>query len=567
VDSFGRIDVLFNNAGFNKPLPFLEVDEANFNSIMHVNAWGVMLGIQEGAKQMIAQGGGGKIINTASIAGRQGYAEFVPYCCSKSAVISLTQAGAREFAKHKITVNAFAPGVVVTPLWDGLEQDMIDKSVHQEEGRVHRELLGQHPARLLEARPPRGDRSLPGVARLQLYHRTGHHGTAAWCWSDRRRRRVVERRRPVVLKAALDAIDCLVIGAGVVGLAAARALARAGRDVIVVEAESAIGTGVSSRSSEVLHAGIYYPTGLTKTRLCVEGKAMLYEFCREYGVPHKRCGKLIVTADEAETAKLAALEAQAKANGVADLVWLTGQEARALEPALKAERALLSPSSGIVDSHALMAALRGDAEAHGAMVALETPVVSGWTTRRGVAIETGGAEPMRLEAKLIVNAAGLGAQAVARTIEGMPADKIPPLHLAKGNYFSLSGRSPFGRLVYPMPAPGGLGVHLTLDLGGQARFGPDVEWIETIGYDVDPRRAQSFYAAIRTYWPDLPDGALQPAYAGVRPKIARPGGSSTDFLIQTERDHGVRGLINLFGIESPGLTASLAIAEEIAKRL
>jgi L-2-hydroxyglutarate oxidase LhgO len=358
-----------------------------------------------------------------------------------------------------------------------------------------------------------------------------------------------------------------VIGAGVVGLAVARALARAGQDVIVVEAESAIGTGVSSRSSEVIHAGIYYPTSLTKTRLCVEGKAMLYEFCLEYGVPHKRCGKLIVAADEAEATKLAALEAQAKANGVDDLIWLTAPEARALEPALKAEHALLSPSSGIVDSHALMVALRGDAEAHGAMVALETPVVFGRATRGGVAIETGGAEPMRLEAKLIVNAAGLGAQEVARRIEGMPADEIPPLHLAKGNYFSLSGRSPFGRLVYPMPTAGGLGVHLTLDLGGQARFGPDVEWVETIDYDVDPRRADSFYAAIRTYWPDLPSGALQPAYAGVRPKIARPGGSATDFLIQTETDHGVHGLINLFGIESPGITACLAIANEIAKRL
>ena len=365
----------------------------------------------------------------------------------------------------------------------------------------------------------------------------------------------------------MDSIDCLVIGAGVVGLAVARALARAGREVVVAEAESAIGTGTSSRNSEVIHAGIYYPTGLVKTRLCVEGNAMLYAFCRDYNVPHRRCGKLIVAADESEVAKLAALEAQAKANGVDDLVWLTGDEARALEPALEAERALLSPSTGIVDSHALMLALRGDAETHGAMVAFETPVVRGRAVDRGVAIEIGGAEPMRLEAALVVNAAGLGAQAIAGAIEGMPAGKIPPLHLAKGNYFSLSVRSPFSRLIYPMPAPGGLGVHLTLDLAGQARFGPDVEWVETIGYDVDPRRAEAFYAAIRTYWPDLPDGALHPAYAGIRPKIARPGGSSTDFLIQTEDEHGVHGLINLFGIESPGLTACLAIAEEIAERL
>ncbi len=362
----------------------------------------------------------------------------------------------------------------------------------------------------------------------------------------------------------VDTIDCLVIGAGVVGLAVARALARAGREVIVAEAEGAIGTGTSSRNSEVIHAGIYYPTGLVKTRLCVEGKAMLYAFCRDFGVPHRRCGKLIVAATDAETEKLKALEAQGKANDVDDLVWLTGEEARALEPALVAVRALLSPSTGIVDSHALMLALRGDAEAHGAMVALETPVVSGRAEPGGVAIETGGAEPMRLAAAIVINAAGLGAQAVARAIDGMPAERIPPLHLAKGNYFSLSFRSPFTRLIYPMPAAGGLGVHLTLDLAGQARFGPDVEWVETIGYDVDPKRAESFYAAIRTYWPDLPDGALAPAYAGIRPKIARPGGSSTDFLIQTEADHGVRGLVNLFGFESPGLTACLAVAERIA---
>ena len=255
----------------------------------------------------------------------------------------------------------------------------------------------------------------------------------------------------------MDAVECLVIGAGVVGLAVARALARARREVVVVEAEDAIGTGVSSRNSEVIHAGIYYPTGLAKTRLCVEGKAMLYRFCREYGVPHRRSGKLIVAADESEIAKLAALEAQAKANGVDDLLCLSGAEARALEPALRANRALLSPSTGIVDSHALMLALKGDAEAHGAMIALATPVVSGTAHGDGVTIETGGAEPMRFTATLVVNAAGLDAQAVARAIDGLPADKVPPLFLAKGNYFSLTVRSPFSRLVYPMPAtPGGL---------------------------------------------------------------------------------------------------------------
>jgi len=365
----------------------------------------------------------------------------------------------------------------------------------------------------------------------------------------------------------MESVECLVVGAGVVGLAVARALARAGREVIVIESESTIGAGVSSRNSEVIHAGIYYPTGLDKTRLCVEGKAMLYAFCQEFNVPHKRCGKLLVAVNAEEVDKLAALKAQAEANGVTDLTWLSGKEARALEPALVADRALLSPSTGIIDSHAFMAALEGDAEAHGAMVAFETPVISGSVAERGLVIETGGPAPMRLAAAHVVNAAGLGAQALARSIVGMPPDKSPPLHLAKGNYFSLVGRSPFSRLIYPMPTPGGLGVHLTLDLGGQAKFGPDVEWIDAINYDVDPGRAASFYAAIRTYWPDLKDGALQPGYAGIRPKIARPGGSTTDFLIQTEKDHGVPGLTNLFGIESPGLTASLAIADWLANRV
>jgi L-2-hydroxyglutarate oxidase LhgO len=359
----------------------------------------------------------------------------------------------------------------------------------------------------------------------------------------------------------MESVECLVVGAGVIGLAVARALAQAGREVIVVERESGIGAGVSSRSSEVIHAGIYYPPGLDKTRLCVDGKAMLYAFCREFGVPHKRCGKLLVAANAGEVDKLAALKAQAEANGVTDLIWLSGKEARALEPALVADRALLSPSTGVVDSHAFMLALRGDAEAHGAMIAFGTPVLAGRATERGLVIETGGPAPTQIAAGMVVNAAGLGAQALARSIAGIPAAKIPPLYLAKGNYFSLSGRSPFSRLIYPMPTPGGLGVHLTLDLAGQAKFGPDVEWVDAIDYDVDSRRAASFYAAIRTYWPDLPDGALEPGYAGIRPKIARPGGSATDFLLQTESDHGVTGLINLFGIESPGLTASLAIAD------
>jgi L-2-hydroxyglutarate oxidase LhgO len=362
----------------------------------------------------------------------------------------------------------------------------------------------------------------------------------------------------------METVDCVVVGAGVIGLAIARAFARAGRETIVIDAAEAIGTGTSSRNSEVIHAGIYYPTGLMKPRLCVDGKAKLYAFCRDYDVAHRRCGKLIVAATEAESAKLAALKAQGEANGVMDLRWLTGAEVRALEPELVAERALLSPSTGIVDSHGFMLALRGDAEAHGAMIALETPAVAGHVEPDGIVIETGGAVPMALRARLLINAAGLGAQALARAIDGMSVEAVPPLYLAKGNYFSLSGRTPFSRLIYPMPAEGGLGVHLTLDLAGQARFGPDVEWVDTIDYSVDPRRAESFYAAIRIYWPGLPDGALQPAYSGIRPKIERPGGPRTDFLIQTEAAHGVKGLVNLFGIESPGLTASLAIADSIA---
>ena len=363
----------------------------------------------------------------------------------------------------------------------------------------------------------------------------------------------------------MESVDCLVVGAGVVGLAAAQALARAGREVIVVESQDCIGSGISSRNSEVIHAGLYYPSNLNKARCCVRGKAMLYEFCQEYHVPHRRCSKLLVAVSEAEVDKLSAIKAQADASGVTDLVWLSGAEARALEPALAVHRALLSPSTGIIDSHALMHALRGDAELHGAMVALETPVLSGRMDGGGLIVETGGASPTEIAAKVVINAAGLGSHALARSIVGMPSDKIPPLYLAKGNYFALANRSPFSRLIYPIPTSGGLGVHLTLDLTGQARFGPDVEWVDKVDYGVDPDRADAFYAAIRTYWPDLPDGSLQPSFCGIRPKIARPGGSETDFLVQSEKDHGVSGLINLFGIESPGLTACLAIAEWITK--
>jgi L-2-hydroxyglutarate oxidase LhgO len=361
----------------------------------------------------------------------------------------------------------------------------------------------------------------------------------------------------------MDSVDCLVIGAGVIGLAIARALARSGREVVVIESERGIGSGVSSRNSEVIHGGLYYPTGLAKTRLCVEGKTKLYAFCAEYGVPHRRCGKILVATSEGEIGTLAAIKEQAEANGVHDLAWLSRDEAHALEPALRVTKALLSPSTGIIDSHAFMLALLGDAERHGAMLALETPAVAGRATARGLIIETGGRNPTSVAANVVVNSAGLGAQAVARSIAGMPHDKIPPLHLAKGNYFALATASPFSHLIYPIPTPGGLGVHLTLDIGGRARFGPDVEWIETLDYAVDPKRGRAFYAAIRSYWSDLPEGALQPDYCGIRPKIERPGGSNTDFLIQDESDHDVVGLVNLFGIESPGLTSSLAIADQV----
>jgi L-2-hydroxyglutarate oxidase LhgO len=362
----------------------------------------------------------------------------------------------------------------------------------------------------------------------------------------------------------MDSVEYLVIGAGVVGLAIARALTRSGREVVVLERERVIGSGVSSRNSEVIHAGVYYPSGLEKTRLCVEGKAMLYSFCREYGVPHRRCGKLLVATSESEIGKLAAIKVQAEANGVADLAWLAREDALALEPALAVTKALLSPSTGIIDSHAFMLALQGDAERRGAMLALETPAVSGRSAARGLIIETGGRNPTQIAANVVINSAGLGAQALARSIAEMPREKIPPLHLAKGNYFILAAPSPFSHLIYPVPAPGGLGIHLTLDISGRARFGPDVEWIEAIDYAVDPRRGDAFYAAVRSYWPGLPDGSLQPDYSGIRPKIERPGGSSADFLLQGPKDHGVAGLVNLFGIESPGLTASLAIADRVA---
>lgn len=368
----------------------------------------------------------------------------------------------------------------------------------------------------------------------------------------------------------MEEVESVVVGAGAVGLAVARALALAGQEVLILEAAATIGEGTSSRNSEVIHAGLYYPTGSLKALACVAGRERLYRFCGERGVPHARLGKLIVATDEAELATLGAIRAKAQANGVGDLLFLSGPEVRRLEPELAAVGALLSPSTGILDSHAYMLALLGEAEAEGALLACRTPVLGGRVAESGIELDCGGEAPMRLRCRRLVNAAGLGAWELARGLEGLPAASLPPMVLAKGSYFLLRGRQPFRHLVYPVPVDGGLGVHLTLDLAGQARFGPDVEWLpkgSTPDYRVDAGRAASFYPAIRRYWPALPEGALLPGYAGVRPKLTGPGQAAGDFLLQGPEAHGVPGLVQLFGIESPGLTASLALADYVAAAL
>ena len=361
-----------------------------------------------------------------------------------------------------------------------------------------------------------------------------------------------------------EQVDCIVIGAGVVGLAVARALALAGREVIVLEAAHMIGTETSSRNSEVIHAGIYYAKDSLKAQLCVAGKHMLYDYCKARDLPHRRCGKLIVATSDAQIDTLSALEQKARINGVDDLQWLTPQEVREREPAVVCTAALLSPSSGIIDSHALMLSYQGDAERAGAMIAFLSPVIGGEVRDNGILLHVGGDEPMDLLATSVVNSAGLHAGRVAAGIRGLPPETIPRHYYAKGNYYTLGMRSPFNSLIYPVPEAAGLGVHVTIDLGGQARFGPDVEWIEEINYDVDPARAEVFYDAVRRYWPGLPDGAIQPGYAGIRPKLQAPGEAPADFVIQDPLEHGVAGLVNLYGIESPGLTAALAIAERAA---
>jgi L-2-hydroxyglutarate oxidase LhgO len=361
----------------------------------------------------------------------------------------------------------------------------------------------------------------------------------------------------------MDKVDVVVIGAGVVGLAVARELARQGRETLILEAASHFGTEVSSRNSGVIHAGIYYPQGSLKARLCVRGRELMYEFCQRHDIPHLRCGKLIVASSEAQRAALEKLQAAASANGV-ELTWLGRLEAQLLEPEVSCVAALHSAATGIIDVHAYMLALLAQAEDHGATLLCRTRVTRMVLAHEEVLIAVDGGEP-GLRARTVINCAGLHAPETARLIEGFPAERIPSGYLAKGSYFTLAGRSPFRQLLYPIPEPGGLGVHLTLDLAGRARFGPDVEWVERCEYGVDPRRAERFYAAIRAYWPRLQDNALLPGYAGIRPKISGPGEPAADFRIDGPATHAISPVIHLFGIESPGLTASLAIAEEVAR--
>ena len=376
-----------------------------------------------------------------------------------------------------------------------------------------------------------------------------------------------------------ETIDCAVVGAGVVGLAIARALALSGRDVIILESADAIGTGTSSRNSEVIHAGIYYPNNSLKALMCVRGRKLLYEYCQSHGVEHRRTGKLLVATTDDQLESLDKLRVSAAANGVDDLEAVDGASLKKMEPELRAVGAYLSPSTGIIDSHGLMLSYQGDAEDAGAMIAFNSPVIKGQIENNAITLSIGGAEPVALSCQTVINSAGLFAQHIAASLDGMPREDVPPCHFAKGNYFTLSGRAPFSRPIYPIPEAAGLGIHLTLDLGGQAKFGPDVEWINdkpwledanhiaNIDYTVDPLRNPRFYEAIRTYWPGLPDDALLPGYAGMRPKIQAPDEAAKDYMIQGPNDHGVNGLVNLYGIESPGLTSSLAIAEEVLRKL
>lgn len=368
----------------------------------------------------------------------------------------------------------------------------------------------------------------------------------------------------------MDQVDCVVIGAGVIGLAVAREMALQGRETILLERESAFGTISSARNSEVIHAGIYYPRDSLKAKLCVEGNRLLYEYCRSHQVATQPYGKLIVAADDTQINDLQAILYKAQNNGVPEIKMISGDEAMALEPNLTCSAAILSSSTGIVDSHGYMLSLLGGFEDAGGMVAYQSPLISarpiGQNASDGFELEIGGSDCMKIQTKLLINCAGMSAPAVANKIEGLKQDQIPKAYFAKGNYFSLSGKSPFKHLIYPIPEPGGLGVHLTLDMGGQAKFGPDVEWLdidteEQVDYTVNPKRAEGFYAAVRRYWPDLKDGSLQPDYSGIRAKIVSPNSPAGDFCFDTPKEHGLAGLFNLYGFESPGLTSSLAIAK------
>ena len=357
-------------------------------------------------------------------------------------------------------------------------------------------------------------------------------------------------------------VDAIVIGAGVVGLAVARALSLSGLSVVVLEREASSGTVTSSRNSEVIHAGLYYPTGSLKAQLCVDGRRKLYAYAAERGVPLRRCGKLVVASDEGEIAAIEALHLRGRANCVEGLRLISAAEARKLEPALQASAALLSDETGILDSHAYMFALQADAEAAGAAFAFHTPFERAVESEGALLVFAGGVEPTQVSARILINCAGLHASQVARAIEGVDAAGVPETRFAKGNYFVLGGRAPFSRLIYPAPHTHGLGVHLTFDLGGQARFGPDVEWVEAIDYGVDPARGVGFASAIRRYWPGLPEAALAPAYCGIRPKLGGPGDPAADFRFDALR-RGDIVVVSLFGIESPGLTSSLAIADHV----
>ena len=366
----------------------------------------------------------------------------------------------------------------------------------------------------------------------------------------------------------VEQVDTVVIGAGVVGLAIARSLAQAGHDVLVLEREDAFGTITSARNSEVIHAGIYYAKDSLKARFCVDGRKMLYAYCQDRAIAHRNCGKLIVACSDDELLKFDGIAKKAWDNGVEDLRQISRAEALELEPALDCHGALLSPSTGIVDSHSLMLALLGDAEASGAMLVLNTVVDALEVEGDGFLVRTGGDEPMTLRATSVINSAGLGAPVLAQQMAGLPAKAAPMQWIAKGNYFSLTIRAPFERLIYPAPVTGGLGVHLTLDLNGRARFGPDVEWVETEDYSVDPSRGESFYGAIRRYWPGLPDDTLAADYSGIRPKLTNSQDKyAADFRISGASDHGIPGYVGLYGIESPGLTSSLAIADYVSEML